>query len=62
MHRASVAQVMTTGGVTIAPDRLAAEAVQLMEQKKINALLVTDGEHRLVGALNMHDLLRAGVV
>jgi arabinose-5-phosphate isomerase len=62
VHTARVAEVMTAGGVTIAPDRLAAEAVQLMDQKKINALLVTDAEHRLVGALNMHDLLRAGVV
>ena len=33
-----------------------------MEERRINALLVVDGERRLVGALNMHDLLRAGVV
>jgi arabinose-5-phosphate isomerase len=62
VHQASVVEVMTAGGVTIAPDRLAAEAVQLMQQAKINALLVTDAQERLVGALNMHDLLRAGVV
>jgi arabinose-5-phosphate isomerase len=41
---------------------LAAEALQLMEQHKVNALLVVDDERRVVGALNMHDLLRAGVV
>jgi arabinose-5-phosphate isomerase len=58
----SVTDVMTRGGVCIASDRLAAEALKLMEEKKINALLVVDPEKRLIGALNMHDLLRAGVV
>jgi arabinose-5-phosphate isomerase len=41
---------------------LAAEALQLMQEKKINGLLVVDDEQRLVGAFNMHDLLRAGVM
>ncbi len=57
-----VTEVMTSGGVSITPERLAAEALKLMEDRKINALLVVDGAGRLVGALNMHDLLRAGVV
>ncbi len=61
VRTAAVADVMTSGGWRIAPDRLAAEALHLMEEKKINALLVVD-EDRLCGALNMHDLLRAGVV
>jgi len=60
--RAAVAEVMTPGGICIGPDRLAAEALALMDEKKINALLVVDARERLVGALNMHDLLRAGVV
>jgi arabinose-5-phosphate isomerase len=47
---------------SVAEDILAAEAVRLMEEKRINGLLVVDGAGRLVGALNMHDLLRAGVV
>lgn len=55
-------QAMTPGPQTIAPERLAAEAVALMDEKKINALLVVDANDALVGALNMHDLLRAGVV
>lgn len=59
---ASVADVMTRGGESIHPDRLAAEALNLMEEKKINGLLVIDADGRLCGALNMHDLLRAGVV
>jgi len=43
-------------------DMLAAEAMQIMESKKINALLVVDSQQKLLGALNMHDLLRAGIV
>ncbi len=57
-----VTEVMTTGGITIGGDALAAEGLNLMERHKINALLVVDAEHRVVGAFNMHDLLRAGVV
>ena len=59
---ANVTDVMTVGGKSIAPDRLAVEALNLMEEGKINALLVVDNDDRLRGALNMHDLLRAGVV
>jgi arabinose-5-phosphate isomerase len=54
--------VMTAGCVTVGADLLAAEALALMEERRINALLVVDDEHRLAGALNMHTLLRAGVV
>lgn len=62
IHRASMGEVMTRGCVTITPDKLAAEALQIMESRKINGLLVVDTNNKLVGALNMHDLLRAGVV
>ena len=55
-------KVMTRTPVTIDADALAAEAAQLMETHKINALLVIDGERRVVGALNIHDLLLARVV
>jgi len=41
---------------------LAAQAVHMLEQHKINGLLVTDSQGRLIGALNVHDLLRAGVM
>ncbi|MBN8502739.1 MAG: CBS domain-containing protein [Sphingomonadales bacterium] len=47
---------------TIAPERLAVEAVEMMERHRINALLVADAEGRLVGALNMHDLFKAKVI
>ena len=57
-----VADVMTTGGKQVTADLLAAEALQIMDQNKINGLLVVDDGGQLIGALNMHDLLRAGVV
>ena len=53
---------MTPQCEVIAADILAAEAMQLMEQKKINALIVVDDQKMAVGALNMHDLIRAGIV
>jgi arabinose-5-phosphate isomerase len=62
VHRTSIAQVMTSPCMVIQQDILAAEAMQIMESKKINALLVVDRERNLQGALNMHDLLRAGIV
>jgi arabinose-5-phosphate isomerase len=62
VHATRMSEVMTAGGKTVTRQQLAAEALQLMEQHKVNALLVVDDERRVVGALNMHDLLRAGVV
>lgn len=62
IHQLKVGEVMTRGGRTVRPDALAAEALELMESHRVNALLVTDNSNRLLGALNMHDLLRAGVV
>ena len=57
-----ISQVMRREPRTIASDVLAVEAAHVMEQHKINGLLVVDGAGRLVGALNIHDLLRARVV
>jgi arabinose-5-phosphate isomerase len=62
VHVARVGDVMTTNCKTIRPGMLAAEALQLMDSKSINALPVVNDDNILVGALNMHDLLRAGVV
>jgi arabinose-5-phosphate isomerase len=53
---------MTRTPKVIGSDALAVEAARMMEAHKINALLVVDGERRVVGALNIHDLLRARVV
>ena len=57
-----VAQAMTRNPRTIEPQRLAVEAVEMMERHRINQLLVVDAAGQLVGALNMHDLFRAKVV
>lgn len=54
--------VMHSNPQFVAPDQLAVDAVAVMEERKINALLVVDAEGKLVGALNMHDLLMAKVV
>lgn len=59
---AQLEHLMTLNPKTIGPDQLAVEAVEQMESLKINGLLVADEQNRLVGALNMHDLLKAGVV
>ncbi len=57
-----VSTVMTTNCKTASPAMLAAEALQMMDAMKINGLLVVDSKQNLVGAFNMHDLLRAGVM
>jgi arabinose-5-phosphate isomerase len=62
LRGASVAEVMTRGPKTISADKLAIEAAQLMEKHQIHALLVVDEQQKVVGALNIHDLLRARVV
>jgi arabinose-5-phosphate isomerase len=62
VRSAKITEVMTRGGKTAKADWLAAQAVQLMEKHKITALLVVDETGKLVGAIHMQDLLRAGVV
>jgi arabinose-5-phosphate isomerase len=58
----TIREVMKRAPRTISEDVLAVEAVRLMQEAKVNGLLAVDAEGRLTGALNMHDLLRAGVV
>ncbi|HYB32491.1 MAG TPA: KpsF/GutQ family sugar-phosphate isomerase [Steroidobacteraceae bacterium] len=62
VHATVMSAVMTTHAKTIGPRELAAEAAHLMEVHRITALPVVDAHGRLVGALNVHDLMRAGVV
>jgi arabinose-5-phosphate isomerase len=62
MRSTPIARVMTRQPRTIGAEVLAVEAAHVMEQHKINGLLVVDAEGRVVGALNIHDLLRARVV
>ncbi len=62
LNQTTIAKVMTQGGKTISAHQLAAEALQLMENNAINALVVVDENDSPIGALNMYDLLKAGVV
>ena len=61
IHTTRIHEVMTPDCITTTPMTLAAEALQLMENRKINALLVLDSHHQLCGALNLLGLLRAGI-
>lgn len=62
LHTESLSDFMTPDCKTGRSNMLAAEALELMQRYKINALLITDEQQHLTGAINMHDLLRAGVV
>ena len=62
VRQARIDELMTVGGKTARPDMLAAEALKIMEDHKISALVVIGADNRAIGALNMHDLLRAGVM
>lgn len=62
IRQARIAEVMTRQPKTIGADQLAVEAARMMETHKISGLIVVDTEQRPVGALNIHDLLRARVV
>ncbi len=62
LTRSTINDVMVKNCKVINQDQLAAEALQIMDSKSINALPVVNDKHEVIGALNMHDLLRAGVV
>lgn len=62
VHATQIEKVMSTKCTTVTPNLLAAEALGIMQDKKINGVIVVDRDNRPVGALNMHDLLRAGVM
>ncbi len=62
LREVAVKEVMTRDPSAVGADQLAVEAVKLMEDRKISQLPVVDSERRLVGALNMHDLMRAKVI
>ncbi len=62
LRATAVTRLMTREPKTIGADQLAVEAARLMEDHKIHALIVLDPERKVIGALNIHDLLRARVV
>lgn len=61
VHKTGVAEVMTKNCKTARPGMLAAEVLHVMDAHKISSIAVVDEEHRPIGAVNLHDLLRAGV-
>ncbi|NOZ52650.1 MAG: KpsF/GutQ family sugar-phosphate isomerase [Gammaproteobacteria bacterium] len=62
VHTIKIADAMTKNCKTTTADALAAETLRIMQQYKINSLPVVDSDGKLVGALNLQDLLRAGVM
>jgi arabinose-5-phosphate isomerase len=62
VHSALIDSVMSNHCTTVSPTLLAVEALSIMQEKKINGVIVVSADNKPVGALNMHDLLRAGVM
>ncbi|MEW6981194.1 KpsF/GutQ family sugar-phosphate isomerase [Colwelliaceae bacterium 6471] len=62
IHQDMINSVMTKSPTTAHQDMLAAEALKIMEDKKINGLVIVDNDNKPIGAMNMHDLLSSGVL
>lgn len=62
IHQDTITSVMTVNPSVATADMLAAEALKIMEDKHINGLIIVDENKRPVGAMNMQDLLRSGVI
>jgi arabinose-5-phosphate isomerase len=62
MHKRLAEEGSSRTPKTVGPDELATTALALMEQHTITALVVVDHEHRVVGVIHLHDLLKNGIV
>jgi len=62
IHQDKITTVMTKSPTVAQADMLAAQALNIMEDKKINGLIITDDNNHPIGAMNMHDLLKSGVL
>ncbi len=62
LHSTRIGEVIHSNCITAPAHMLAAEALKLIEDKKINGLVITDEDNRPIGALNMQSLLKAGVL
>jgi arabinose-5-phosphate isomerase len=62
ISKAIMSEVMTVKPMTIPHNRVAAEALGIMDKKKITALVVENESQQAIGLLHMHDLLKAGIV
>jgi arabinose-5-phosphate isomerase len=61
IHSSPIDDIMTRNCRTISPGTMAAEALRIMEDNKITVLVAVDADHKPVGVIHTHDLLRAGV-
>lgn len=62
VHKTVITHIMSKNPKVIRPGTLAAEALHIMETYKITALVITDNDHKPIGVIHLHDILRAGVV
>lgn len=62
IHQDNIASVMTKNPIVANSEMLAAEALKSMEDRSINGLIIVDKNHHPIGAMNMHDILKAGVI
>lgn len=62
IHQDTITSVMTKNPTVVSADMLAAEALKIMEDKKINGLIIVDENNAPIGAMNMHDLLKSGII
>ncbi|WP_068544932.1 KpsF/GutQ family sugar-phosphate isomerase [Thalassotalea crassostreae] len=62
IHQDPISSVMTKKPIVAKQEMLAAEALKAMEDKSINGLIIVDNKHQPIGAMNMHDILKAGVI
>jgi len=62
IHQDSIESVMTKNPTVAHQDMLAAEGLKIMEDKKINGLIIVDNNNHPIGAMNMHDLLKSGLI
>lgn len=62
IHQDEITSVMTKDPTVASADMLAAEALKIMEDKKINGLIIVNEHNTPIGAMNMHDLLKSGII
>lgn len=62
IHQDIISSVMTKSPTVAQRNMLAAQALNIMESKKINGLIIVNEQQQPIGAMNMHDLLRSGVL
>ena len=62
IYQCGIGEVMTPSPKTTRPDTLAVEVVKIMRDHSINGIFVVDEDQRILGAMNMHDLFRTGII